>query len=190
MPLLHSPATGLPENLGKEERGWPAADTSDWSLTTGTEGEEAGVAGSLCPGPGLQTVLGPGAATKCPERELRTLGVAGLGPGAAIKCPDGTEGLRTIAAAVPGLGVATSCRRTAANGDRSDSVEAGLSLRLEETLVLSVKGEPQSDCRERVAAEDEHSQRYGSLYAKDPADEAESSETCKAMTQINTRMIY
>ena len=112
-----------------------------------------------------------------------------LGPGAAIKCLDRTGGLRTIAAAVPGLGVATSCRRTAANGDRSDSVEAGLSLRLEEALVLSVQGEPQSDCRERVAAEDEHSQRYGSLYAKDPADEAESSETCKAMTKLNTHMI-
>ena len=100
-------------------------------------GGGAEVGTSLCSDnkEGLRTraaaVLQQRVLTNCPEEEASgVLCTAALlsGPWVPINCPEETEGVHTIAAAVPGLGVATNCRRTPTYGKWVDCDNASLSL--------------------------------------------------------------
>ena len=111
-------------------------------------------------------------------------------PEASSNSPVEEAGLQTKAAAVPGLGVAPSCSRTPTKGEMSESVEAGLLLRLEEGLKLVVavavvqEGVSLEDSVNRVGTGDVQSQTYGSFVAKDPGVDTSYSEACTAKAAI------
>ena len=88
-------------------------------------------------------------------------------PGAATNCPVEGLGLQTTAAAVAGLGVTTSCRRTPSKGVMADRVEASLpSSRPEVGLQLVPQlgaGDSQREWGDVVGVVEGTSQVHGSL---------------------------
>lgn len=114
------------------------------------------------------------------------------GPEAAVNWPKETGGLRTIAAAVPGLAVATIWRRTPADGDWIDSDDAQMSLKRDESndrglssvweVAGSWEGVPHIDSSVKVCVGGDNSQRCGSLKPKDPSVDAGDCKACTPVT--------